>query len=197
MNMYVIFVFLFFPSQVIDARIFKSIDSEKAFEAEFVQLERGIMKCITKTGKEVNVAIEKLTERDQVWIKTASIVIARSKKTASFRVLHVDNDGSVLVRLNLDAQRQSKYDDPYTGEFILIDCSSGGAKDFGVTETRVCDLYWSGTKTISTETWRNWYYFYYRSYPIVGKEIVLGSYCTSLEPAVDEYVKNNLDQRDD
>lgn len=176
-------------SAISSAREWKSADQSKTFEAEFLKLNGGVMSCVTKSGKEISVSISKLSKEDQAWARKASEVLEKSKLDSAFRVVLVAKEGDALVRLALDSKRIVKGKDPYSGEFVLVDCKSPGARELGATETRVCNLYWSGAKKItvdkssltalSTDLWRQWWYHY------KSRDAVLTSYHTTLESAVD------------
>ena len=188
-----------FPA-IASAREWKSADHSKTFEAEFLKLNGDVMRCVTKSGKEISVSISKLSKEDQTWAKKASEVSAKSKLDAAFRVILVAKEGDVLVRLALDPKRIVKGEDPYSGEFLLVDRHSPGASEMGVTETRVKNLYWAGAKkitvdkssltSISTDLWKQWWYHY------KSRDAVLASYHATLESAVDSILAKDSGQNE-
>lgn len=184
-----ILVVVLLTSDFSGARVWKNSDNTKTFEADFVKLSGDLVKCTTTSGKEIMVSLYKLSLEDQAWARTASEVMSKSKLETAYRVILVAKEKDVIVRLALDAKRIVKDEDPYTGEFVLIDRESPGSQGLGVRETRVNNLYWAGAKKItvdkssltsnSTDLWRQWWY------DSASRDAVVQVYHTSLESAVD------------
>ena len=186
-----IIVIFLLVSNAVMARTWKSADNTKTFDADFLKLSGDSMKCVTKTGKEITVSLSKLSMEDQAWAKTAAEVVSRSKLETGYRVVLIAKERDVVVRLALDAKMMIKGQDPYSGEFILLDRESPGVQGLGVKETRVDNLYWAGSKKITVDkssltsnSYGLWMQWSYDSGP-GSRHAVLQVYHTSLESAVD------------